>query len=445
LVNYLIIAGGGGGGRDNYTENRGAGGGGAGGYRASVGTSGGGASAETALSLFTAANYTVTVGAGGRGGTTTNDVAGVSGASGSNSVFATITSIGGGGGGGHGSNFGAAGLAGGSSGGAGNCQSSTGAPTANQGFSGGRDLGCNSPYHGFGGGGAGAAAANSSSASTAGGDGVASSITGTSVTRAAGGGGRGGSNTAAGGTGGGGAGTGVAGTVNTGSGGGGNRGGDGGAGGSGVVIISYPQEYDIRNGAGLTYTTSVVGSNKVTVFTAGTGNIQFASAVNSSFVLLETVTLTSAQASVEFTNLLSKYGSTYQHLQVRLTALHSADQNGVMRFNGDTASNYNWHQVVGNGSSVSSFGTGDQWMQIGYGPNSTTQPTVSIIDILDPFETGKFTTSRTLTGSASSTNNIKLMSGLWRNTAALTSITLSEVNGSYKAGTRISIYGLKGS
>jgi hypothetical protein len=399
-------------------------------------------------------NYTITVGAGGRGGTTTNDTAGVSGANGSNSVFGSITSIGGGGGGGHGTNFGTAGLAGGSSGGTSNCISSTGSPTANQGFSGGWDLACNSPYHGFGGGGAGSAAATSSSTSTAGGNGVASSITGTSVTRAGGGGGRGGSNNAAGGSGGGGAGTGVAGTVNTGSGGGACRGADGGAGGSGVVILSYPSTYDIRNGAGLTYTTSVVGSNKVTVFTAGTGNIQFATAANSSFVLLETVTLTSAQASVEFANLATKYASTYQHLQLRVVARTNRADVGddiLLRFNNDsTVGNYQYHGLYGTGSAAGSenaqTASGARFMQAAGGSFTSSAFNAGVCDILDPFETTKNKTIRTLSGLPGSYNRIWLASNLWMNTTSVTSITLlSAFSSSFVAGTRFSIYGLKGS
>jgi hypothetical protein len=42
-----------------------------------------------------------------------------------------------------------------------------------------------------------------------------------------------------------------------------------------VVIISYPSSLTIGGGAGLTFTTSTVGSNKVTTFTAGTGTISF--------------------------------------------------------------------------------------------------------------------------------------------------------------------------
>ena len=57
-ADYLVIAGGGAGGRGGTGEP--AGGGGAGGYRTSAGTSGGGASAETSLSLVSGVAYTVT-------------------------------------------------------------------------------------------------------------------------------------------------------------------------------------------------------------------------------------------------------------------------------------------------------------------------------------------------------------------------------------------------
>jgi hypothetical protein len=37
--------------------------------------------------------------------------------------------------------------------------------------------------------------------------------------------------------------------------------------------LRYPSYYTLSVGAGLTSTTSTVGSNKVTIFTAGTGSI----------------------------------------------------------------------------------------------------------------------------------------------------------------------------
>jgi hypothetical protein len=66
------------------------------------------------------------------------------------------------------------------------------------------------------------------------------------------------------------------GTANTGSGGGGSTASaNGGSGGSGIVILRYPNQYSISGGAGLTFTTSSVSGDKVTIFTAGTGNISF--------------------------------------------------------------------------------------------------------------------------------------------------------------------------
>lgn len=162
------------------------------------------------------------------------------------------------------------------------------------------------------------------------------------------------------------------------------------------------------------------------------------------YELISTSVLSSAVTSVSFSN-LGTLAAAYKHLQIRVVALHSAYQNGRMRINGDTGTNYSWHQLVGNGSAASSYGVSSvDWMQIGYGPNSTTIPTVSIIDILD-FKSNKNKTIRTLTGCAySGTWNVKLMSGSWMSSAAVTSLELAEVLGSYKTGSRFSLYGLRG-
>ena len=268
LVSYLVIAGGGGGGGGaSYYHG---GGGGAGGYRNSYSSepSGGGATSESDLSLIINTNYTVTVGSGG----------GAS-ANGSISVFNTITSEGGGRGGSE-NNVPRNGSSGGSGGGA--CYTGTGGSgTAGQGYNGGNGS-PGSPYAAGGGGGAGSiGAVGTSSSGGDGGNGLISVITGSSITRTGGGGGTGTSVThGTGGSGGGGDGGGAAtnGSLNTGSGGGGTDRGTGnpGSGGSGVVILRYSSSFTISNpGSGLTFTTATVSTDKVTTFTAGTGNIQF--------------------------------------------------------------------------------------------------------------------------------------------------------------------------
>jgi hypothetical protein len=49
-------------------------------------------------------------------------------------------------------------------------------------------------------------------------------------------------------------------------------------GGSGVVILSYPSDYLINLGAGLTGFSNVIGENRVTTITAGNGNISWEAA-----------------------------------------------------------------------------------------------------------------------------------------------------------------------
>ena len=272
-VDYLVVAGGGGGG------SWGGGGGGAGGYRESKDTDI--ASPHTANPIaattgitVSATTYPITVGAGGANAP--SYPARENRRRGNNSVFSTITSTGGGRGGTNcGPACGPQGNAGGSGGGSdyGNPAGTGNTPPVSppQGNSGG--AGAAAPnYIGGGGGGAGAVGGNAVATpqppgtpkftiAGAGGDGVASSITGSPVTRAGGGGGGGNDGDgsaqddpkAAGGAGGGGAGghyactAGTAGTANTGGGGGaagatsptGNTAGPSGAGGSGIVIIRY--------------------------------------------------------------------------------------------------------------------------------------------------------------------------------------------------------------
>ena len=273
-VDFLVIAGGGSGGQNND-----AGGGGAGGYRSSnstYGNSGGGASAEASLTFNPGTVYTITVGAGGAN----------TGANGSNSSISgtgltTITSTGGGkGGNGDEASPGTgSGSSGGSGGGGGyNNTNNGGSGTANQGYAGGGGEAAAPAYRGGGGGGAGEV--GNTDGFGEGGDGVASTITGSSVTRAGGGGGGADGSTTppTGGTGGGGNGansnnrTGGTATVNTGSGGGGLTGaGSGtaiaGAGGSGVVILRMPT----TNYSGTTTgspTVSTSGSDTILVYNA---------------------------------------------------------------------------------------------------------------------------------------------------------------------------------
>jgi hypothetical protein len=233
--------------------------GGAGGYRSSVvgENTGGGLPAEKRFLVNINTSYSVSV------GTAAN-----------NSNLGGIVALAGGVG--RGGN-------GGSGGGADFANTTGGLGTAGQGFDGG-----DSSFQDASGGGGGASGVGSDAASNVGGNGgngVASSITGTSVTRAGGGGGSG-TTPGTGGTGGGASGKSTTGngndasTANSGGGGGGafstSAGAySGGSGASGVVIVRYPSTLVVTVSAGLTSSTSTIGNNKITEFTAGSGTIMF--------------------------------------------------------------------------------------------------------------------------------------------------------------------------
>ena len=293
-TNYLVVAGGGGGGgTGSGVTAQSCGGGGAGGLRSTVGNTGGGASLESALTLASGTNYTVTIGAGG-----------AANGQGSDTVFSHVTSLGGA----RGELYGQNGDTGGSGGGGGGTDSggagSGGSGTSGQGNDGGAGNVAYASSSGGGGGGAGVAGGGAvSNGGGTGGNGVISNIISSSQATTASvgevvssdvyyaGGGAGGHDprgtskvAISGGTGGGadsqaGTATGLPGTVNTvggGSGPGAVSNGQGGTGGAGVAIIKYPDSYTITVGAGLTSSTVTTTDYKMTIFTAGTGTVSFA-------------------------------------------------------------------------------------------------------------------------------------------------------------------------
>jgi hypothetical protein len=168
------------------------------------------------------------------------------------------------------------------------------------------------------------------------------------------------------------------------------------------------------------------------------------------YELISTTLISSNTPSVTFSN-LGDYSSTYKHLQIRYTARVSratALGTVIVRFNGDSATNYSSHDLYGNGTSVlSSAGTtiGYSWAGITTGSSSTSNVFSGVVlDLLDPFSTTKNKTLRSLAGQTSN-NFIVLGSGNWRSTSSVTSIVLSEFGGGdFVAGSRFSLYGIKG-
>lgn len=169
------------------------------------------------------------------------------------------------------------------------------------------------------------------------------------------------------------------------------------------------------------------------------GNVPYAPAME----LISTTILGSNTNSVTFD--VSSYASTYKHLQIRMVTKLSqtgtaTDQ--LMRFNGVTSTSYSGHRLLGNGSSVASQNRASSTSAF-IGLVDGDQFTAGIIDIVDVYG-NKNKTVRCLIGAKGSASEIMITSGLFYSTSSTTSITLFPVVYDYLAGSRFSIYGIKG-
>jgi len=167
------------------------------------------------------------------------------------------------------------------------------------------------------------------------------------------------------------------------------------------------------------------------------------------FQLISTQLVTGSPSSVTF----SSIPGTFRHLQVRMTL---KDSNGgstmdaaYFTFNGDTtAGNYALHYLDGNGSGVNT-GYSNSYVNsirsVATTLFTSSAHSAHVMDIADYSQTTKFKTTRILGGAAPSiysAQSVSLTSGLWMNTAAITSLTIGAVSGqTFVSGCRFSLYG----
>ena len=166
-----------------------------------------------------------------------------------------------------------------------------------------------------------------------------------------------------------------------------------------------------------------------------------------SYESIATVTVGSGgSASIDFTSI----SSAYKHLQIRgINRNETSDNTFRIRFNSDSGSNYSRHFLYGDGSTATAA-AGASTASIGVTIIATSSNASSIfsgfvIDILDYANTSKYKTVRSLGGyDANGSGYITLTSGVWMNTAAVTSITLISDSGDQNQYSSFALYGIKG-
>lgn len=161
---------------------------------------------------------------------------------------------------------------------------------------------------------------------------------------------------------------------------------------------------------------------------------------------LQVVTVGAAGASsVTFSNI----PNTYSHLQVRFMTRFGSVAVFKMTFNSDSGNNYAWHEIQGNGSSVTAnAGSSTAFMYGAYSNGfSATSNTfgVGVIDILDYANTNKYKTLRMLSGyDANGSGGLQLNSGLWQSTSAVTSFKIEPNTSTFQQYSQFALYGVKG-
>jgi hypothetical protein len=161
------------------------------------------------------------------------------------------------------------------------------------------------------------------------------------------------------------------------------------------------------------------------------------------FVSIATTTLGSNSSTITF----SAIPQVYKHLQIR--ALHKTTGGTWvdLALNSDTtASNYAYHRTYGDSNTANSEGTTSSRRFF----TSFPYWCVSVIDILDYTNTNKNTTIRGLhgwvdsVGAGGQNGEVNLISNLWLNTSAVSSIQITIPSQSFTTNSKFALYGIEG-
>jgi len=159
-------------------------------------------------------------------------------------------------------------------------------------------------------------------------------------------------------------------------------------------------------------------------------------AAGNTYEAIATTTLTSDTGTITF----SSIPQTYTDLVVVMAGTWTGSGVAGVRIgsiNGDTGANYSNTLLQGNGSTViPARDTSDTTMNLGLIGSVQTN---SIFHFMNYSNTTTYKTVLSRGNDASAF--IRAGVGLWRNTAAITSFTISNVT--FSTGTSVSIYGIK--
>ncbi len=158
-------------------------------------------------------------------------------------------------------------------------------------------------------------------------------------------------------------------------------------------------------------------------------------AAGATYTPIATTTLGSTTASYTFSSISSAY--TDLVLIYQSTTAPAAAYVGL-QFNSDTGTNYSATTVYGEASAGSARSTSQNNMRV---INSANQ--ASNMMICSIMNYANSTTYKTAIARNGMPSGVYAQVGLWRNTAAITSVTIYGDSGNLASGTILTLYGIK--
>jgi hypothetical protein len=154
---------------------------------------------------------------------------------------------------------------------------------------------------------------------------------------------------------------------------------------------------------------------------------------------IATTTLGSTAASITFSGI----AATYTDLRIVLVGTVTSIVDCIMQYNSDTATNYSYTRLQGNGTSASTDKTTNNAnLRISLGNPSTSVPFMITNDILSYAGSTYKTSLITFSGDTNGAGSVGSIVGLWRSTSAVTSIALTASGSTWKTGTTATLYGI---
>lgn len=160
---------------------------------------------------------------------------------------------------------------------------------------------------------------------------------------------------------------------------------------------------------------------------------------------IATTTITTSTSSFNFNSI----SGSYTDLVLVASNVTSTSAGGWLsiRFNSDSGTNYSFAEMYGNGTSASSFkATNASSIPIDYNVTAGVNHTgfISVLNIMNYANTNSYTTVLVRENNASDPSfpGSGAIVGLWRNTTAITSITVVANIANFNAGT-FTLYGIK--